>query len=883
MKQKLKNLFVIQAVLLFLLGGFISCTKNYQGQIDDINDRLSKLENWQKSVNTNISALQSSIKALESNDFVTSVTPLSDGSGYEITFKNSGKITIKNGKDASTSLMGVTLIDGVLYWTVDYNDGKGAQPLLDKDGNKIPTTGKDAIAPQVRINTDSGIWEVSTDGGKTWNSTGVKAQGDSFFKSVTDTDPNFIELVLTDGQVIKMPKYKPFVIGEGDGKDAIVIPHVGEYEISIDMPTGFDIDNYNSISVSVLSDNGISSDILSRVSSNTEKWEVKANEPVLKDGKYTVSVIVNAPDNSKENDNAVLKISITEKDGYENSSSRSLKIVKETKYNAYGEGTEENPYRIYNAEQLVSMSESAVEGDYTFFGFEKFFKLENDIYMNDIEFNPIGKRIGEKTYFFSGTFDGNNHSIHNLNINKADEDFIALFGQLNSATIKNLTLKNVDIKGNIVVGGIAGYSFSTTFENCKVIDGTISSQGKITGGIVGENASGKILSCTNSAHIKGNTLLGQYSNLGGIVGYNFGEIIGCENQGNIECEMKNDENVVGNNVGGIAGFCKIKDDAINTIVKDCRNSGSIKGNANVGGIIGGSNAEIVNCHNEGTVDGYTNVGGVAGVSWNGLFDKVSNSGTIKAKFVVAGIVGHIFNEKRNTEIISVKNSFNSGKIAFRYKEANMNSQLAGIVSIASSSHIENCYNTGEIGDGYYGNTVAGIVNNLSNYNTNMVSKIVGCYNVGDIKAEHNIAGIAHYVGPGYVESTPMNSKTEIIACYNTGNIYGSSTISGIVDVVGKSSSLSSCFNTGKLFGLGDSPRLYYVAHQNKGNIKDVYYTNTEKEESMVDEGTKENITKTHIENLNSKEILDKLNENNSGYVFEKSISIINAPTLRKAE
>ena len=35
--------------------------------------------------------------------------------------------------------------------------------------------GADAIAPQVRINADTNEWEISTDGGKTWNSTGVKA------------------------------------------------------------------------------------------------------------------------------------------------------------------------------------------------------------------------------------------------------------------------------------------------------------------------------------------------------------------------------------------------------------------------------------------------------------------------------------------------------------------------------------------------------------------------------------------------------------------------------------------------------------------------------------------------------------------------------------
>lgn len=46
--------------------------------------------------------------------------------------------------------------------------------------------GKDAIAPQIRINTDNNEWEVSTDGGKTWTSTGVHATGDQLVTFYAD-------------------------------------------------------------------------------------------------------------------------------------------------------------------------------------------------------------------------------------------------------------------------------------------------------------------------------------------------------------------------------------------------------------------------------------------------------------------------------------------------------------------------------------------------------------------------------------------------------------------------------------------------------------------------------------------------------------------------
>ena len=37
--------------------------------------------------------------------------------------------------------------------------------------------GDDAIAPQVQINATTNEWEISTDGGKNWKSTGIKATG----------------------------------------------------------------------------------------------------------------------------------------------------------------------------------------------------------------------------------------------------------------------------------------------------------------------------------------------------------------------------------------------------------------------------------------------------------------------------------------------------------------------------------------------------------------------------------------------------------------------------------------------------------------------------------------------------------------------------------
>lgn len=111
--MKMKKIWV--ALLLAGMSfGMGSCMKE---DIDDIrkelqehDDRLTSLEEWQKSVNTDISSLQSLVEALEDKDYVTGVTPLADGSGYEISFLKSGKITIKHGEkgdDGDTPVISV--------------------------------------------------------------------------------------------------------------------------------------------------------------------------------------------------------------------------------------------------------------------------------------------------------------------------------------------------------------------------------------------------------------------------------------------------------------------------------------------------------------------------------------------------------------------------------------------------------------------------------------------------------------------------------------------------------------------------------------------------------------------------------------------------------
>lgn len=186
-----------------------SCTfddTDLQNSIDDLTSRVEALEDFQEQVQGDIASLQDIISKLDSSVTVNNVVDNGDGS-WTINFSDGTSVTIRNGQDGEDGLTppSITVVeeDGTYYWAYENADGT-TDFILDDDGNKIPVSGE---APQVRINPDSGNWEISTDGGKTWEDTGVKAEGgdgDSFFSQVEVRD-GILYIVLADGTVIEVP------------------------------------------------------------------------------------------------------------------------------------------------------------------------------------------------------------------------------------------------------------------------------------------------------------------------------------------------------------------------------------------------------------------------------------------------------------------------------------------------------------------------------------------------------------------------------------------------------------------------------------------------------------------------------------------------------
>ena len=188
--------------------------------VHGLENRVAKLEELCKQMNTNISSLQTIVTALQNNVYVTGTTPLmKDGKeiGYTITFSKGNPITIYHGKDGQDGEDGITPTisvkkdtDGVYYWTLNGE-------FIVVDGGKIQaegTNGTNGTTPQFKIEND--YWFVSYDNGTNWTQLGKATGedgigGDSMFSGVDyETSTDYVIFTLSNGTQIKLPTWSAF-------------------------------------------------------------------------------------------------------------------------------------------------------------------------------------------------------------------------------------------------------------------------------------------------------------------------------------------------------------------------------------------------------------------------------------------------------------------------------------------------------------------------------------------------------------------------------------------------------------------------------------------------------------------------------------------------
>ena len=200
---------------------------------------------------------------------------------------------------------------------------------------------------------------------------------------------------------------------------------------------------------------------------------------------------------------------------------------------AGGNGSQESPYQIQNADQLRAFAGSLSEHiDYS----GTFIALTDDIDLSGTEWTPIGN----STYAFNGTFDGNGHTISGMTIGSATdakalaagENYLGLFSVLNTnAVVRNVKLTgvliNVTYNASAYAGGIAaamnsddtGYK-GAVVDNCTV-DGSITvtaeTGNNFVGGIAAYVYKGAIINCKTDVNASCTVKTGGfYGETGGI-------------------------------------------------------------------------------------------------------------------------------------------------------------------------------------------------------------------------------------------------------------------------------------------------------------------------------------------------------------------------------
>ncbi|MDR0698821.1 MAG: DUF4988 domain-containing protein, partial [Tannerella sp.] len=295
-----KFLSYLMATTLIMIG---SCRKyddtSLRNDVNDLKNRVAAIERWAATVNSNISALQGLVAAMQSNDYVTGVTTFTSPQpgGYIISFVKNGAITISNGTDGQDGQDGADGLDGespqvgvkqdadgVYYWTLN------GEWIID-EGNKLRVTGEkgnNGMNPQIRINTDTGMWEVSYDNGDSWSSLGIAVPGNDGINGQDGVTPqmrinasNIWEVSYDNGNTwISLS-----VSAKGDdgqnGQDGVtpqmrINPSTKVWEVSYDSGN-----TWHSLNVSATGNdgangsNGVTPQL--RINPSTDFWEVSYN------------------------------------------------------------------------------------------------------------------------------------------------------------------------------------------------------------------------------------------------------------------------------------------------------------------------------------------------------------------------------------------------------------------------------------------------------------------------------------------------------------------------------------------------------------------------------------------------------------------------------
>ena len=392
--------------------------------------------------------------------------------------------------------------------------------------------------------------------------------------------------------------------------------------------------------------------------------------------------------------------------------------------------------------------------------------LKNDIDASglvDAADNSTYNTIGSGTKAFTGTFDGDGHTIVGLQAKGG------IFGQLGSgAVVKNINIASSVFTGNNIgdsVGAVAAENNGGSISGISGYGNTIKGSGGSIGGLVGKNY-GDISNSNDQSTV----IAGAGTVAGGIAGVN-GTNAGIG--GTIDNVQSNsavttgvlDENQYASNLGGIVGKNEMLLNKYNINNVSAHGITGKTGNTQTsGGIVGTNEGRISNAYNESIIHGSENIGGVAGKN----VTQASNSNMAELNDVANAV-----------EIIGDAGSQNVGGLVGMQDHATTNQGR-------NTGAITGCTNVGGM-VGY--NTADSYLKNLEN---SPQATITGITNVG------GIAG----VNEGEISA---DNQLNLV---NSGKIYGWKNVGGIA---GK--------NSGKIDNVNSNINLYVIDETTRNALK----------------------------------------------------------------
>jgi cytochrome c553 len=254
-------------------------------------------------------------------------------------------------------------------------------------------------------------------------------------------------------------------------------------------------------------------------------------------------------------------------------------------------------------------------------------------------FQPIGDcgpqnncMIAGDEFGFTGSFDGGEHVIRRLRIDRPETGGVGLFGVVaRSGVIRDLVLEDAIVSGLHGVGALVGANFGL-IQNCR---GKVQVSGRnATGGLVGGHA-GRILGCETRGSVSGQDAIG------GLVGDMRGFV----------ASSSADTGVSGRNgVGGLLGL-----NTVSTLVSSYA-TGRVSGRDNVGGLVGvNTDAVVADSFATAAVEATgTSAGGLVGFNSQSRIRNSYARGAVRGAVSVGGLVG--------TNNGQVRASYATGKV-----------------------------------------------------------------------------------------------------------------------------------------------------------------------------------------------------------------------------